>query len=161
MSLVRTASQIAADVAAAGGELDNSDGRALPPSSGARARALNQLAREYPDRFAQLYDAEMQALGGESRRMARDRKAALVDRIRHLAGRKLTDREIGDAVGLDRAAVAHLRRRNGIPPGLGRVGRPPRCQSDRGHDLARRRELAPSATRPYPTNGSEADGSRG
>jgi hypothetical protein len=120
MSLVRSAAQISAEIDLAGGEPD----RALSPASGARARALCQLAREYPDRFQELYEAEMAASGAETRRTARARVAPLVDRIRELAAKKLTDAEIAAALGVPRTTVGSLRRANGIAPGLGRVGRP-------------------------------------
>lgn len=147
---MRNAEQILADVAAAGGDQDPEPENG-PALSGARSRALCQLAREYPDRYRELYEAEVQAAGGEPRRLVRHRTAVLVDQIRKLVEQgKLTDREIGEVVGLKRTAVADLRRAHGIPAGLGRTGRPSNWQSDRGRNISRERQSALSDTRPYP-----------
>lgn len=59
--LVRTAAQILASVQAAGGE------QATRPWPGARNRALARLAQEYPDRYRQLYEDELQAVGATVR----------------------------------------------------------------------------------------------
>jgi hypothetical protein len=47
-----------------------------------------------------------------------------VDAVRRLAGLRLTDGLIGQRLGISRAQVQTIRAHNGIPPGLGRVGRP-------------------------------------
>jgi hypothetical protein len=51
-------------------------------------------------------------------------QTGLVDRIRELAGQRLTDGEIAAELGISRTTVSEHRRANNIPPGLGRVGRP-------------------------------------
>jgi hypothetical protein len=51
-------------------------------------------------------------------------QTGLVDRIRQLAGQRLTDGEIAARLGISRTTANGLRRANNIPPGLGRVGRP-------------------------------------
>ena len=45
--------------------------------------------------------------------------AGQADRIRDLAGRRLTDRQIAAIIGCGASAISHVRRRNGIPPGVG------------------------------------------
>lgn len=52
------------------------------------------------------------------------RPAGIVDRIRELAAKRLTDGQIASRLGLARATVQKYRSDNGIPAGLGRVGRP-------------------------------------
>lgn len=48
----------------------------------------------------------------------------LVATIRRLAADRLTDVQIAERVGIDRTTVQKTRAANGIPAGLGRVGRP-------------------------------------
>ena len=48
----------------------------------------------------------------------------LADRIRELAGKRLTDGQIAERLGVNRATVQQVRSANRISPGLGRVGRP-------------------------------------
>lgn len=79
----------------------------------------------------------------------------LEDRVRELAALRLTDGEIGERLGLKRTTVSYLRRANGIAPGLGRVGRAPNWQCDRGRNISRERQLAVSESRPYPADPPE------
>jgi hypothetical protein len=58
-------------------------------------------------------------------------RADLTDRIRTLAGQRLTDAEIGQRLGVSRATVYAHRSRHDIPAGLGRVGRPSLYRADR------------------------------
>lgn len=52
------------------------------------------------------------------------RRETRVDAIRRLASQRLTDGQIGQRLGISRAAVQKIRAAEGIAPGLGRVGRP-------------------------------------
>lgn len=51
-------------------------------------------------------------------------RGVLVDTIRTLAGKCLTDEQIGKRLGLSRGTVQQIRSEQGIPSGVG-VGRPP------------------------------------
>lgn len=52
------------------------------------------------------------------------RRETRADAVRRLAGKRLTDAQIGQRLGLNRATVQKIRADHGIAAGLGRTGRP-------------------------------------